>query len=65
MTTITLKKGPTDSEGRLWYETARLNRLAQINGERLFGESTMKTEKKKLNIPPEMGEVATEIMSPT
>ena len=41
MTTIKLKKGPTDSQGERWYKDERLNRLAQINGGRLFGEKTM------------------------
>jgi len=41
MTTIKLLKGPTTSTGEPWYKDARLNRLARINGGRLFGESTM------------------------
>lgn len=41
MTTIKLLKGPTTSTGEPWYQDARLNRLARINGGRLFGESAM------------------------
>lgn len=41
MKTINPIKPATDSTGEPWYRDARLNRLARINGGRLFGESTM------------------------
>ena len=41
MTLIKLLKRPTTSTGESWYQDARLNRLARINGGRLFGEKTM------------------------
>lgn len=41
MTKITILKGPLASDGTRWYKSERLNRLAQINGGRLFGEETM------------------------
>lgn len=41
MTKVKLLKGPVSDDGTRWYEDARLNRLGQINGGRLFGEETM------------------------
>lgn len=38
---ILLLKNPTCSDGSKWYASDRMNRLAQINGCRLFGEQTM------------------------
>jgi len=40
-TVVNVKKGPTTSSGEPWYQDARINRLARINGGRLFGEQTM------------------------
>lgn len=47
MTKVKLKASPTASDGKRWYEDDRLNRLARINGGRLFGESTMQTMLKE------------------
>jgi len=46
MTKINIKtlKGPLAGDGHPWYNDARLNRLARINGGRLFGEQTMLDE---------------------
>lgn len=41
MTKVNVTKAATTSNGEPWYQDARLNRLARINGGRLFGEKTM------------------------
>lgn len=41
MTKVNVTKAATTSSGEPWYQDARLNRLARINGGRLFGEKTM------------------------
>jgi len=41
MTAVKILKAARTPDGEPWYNDARINRLAQINGGRLYGERTM------------------------